>query len=350
MPYMKRHIGRIDWVDGAVGMLAGGLPREHFYNRLLLSFRLDAQPSTSKKYTANAQREMATNIEIQANGQLSIKSFSQYMKYCNNWLLYGSTALELGAGVAADNTARRCDIIVEFGLNTADVTSVLPSFLLSSLDLRITWAGFGAMDGGGAEGILAAYMYCDVYSLELINQGQDARAAIINKETVLRRQPTAVGYDEFALTLGNVYRLFHLQTQGGVTAVGYYNNTVTDIEVLQDGVVFHRRTNFNEFLSECAIESAGLIEQGVAQPVGAVAAMAAAASMPAGNILVMFDYQNFNAGGSSNPIALERALPHLPDSSKMATWRFRANVPDVTYAIVLDLLSQELIMPKVRRG
>jgi len=346
MPYMKRYLGRIPFVDGAIQGLPEGLPREHFYNRLLLSFQLGDQ-GTGNDYNQNSQRIAATRIEVEANGQLVVKSFSPYMKYCNNWEMYGSTALEVGQGVAADETARRMDVFVEFGLNTADVTSVLPSHLLSSLQLRITWNTLANLTNAGT--LVAGLIWCDVYSLELINQGQDARAAIINKETVLQQSPSAVGFDEFDMPLGNVFRSLHIQTQGGATASGYQNDTINTVEVVQDGVVFHRRTDFLEFVSENELESSGLIDQDVAQPAGAITAMAAAASIPAGNALIMFDYQNYNAGGSSNPVAIDRALPHLPDSSKMATWKLRVNVPSVANAVTLDLLMQELIMPKVRR-
>ena len=342
MPYMKRYLGRVAFSSGATSVFP--LPREHFYNRLLLDFECVAQASTANTYVANAHKLLATNISIIANGQLVIKSFSEYQKYINNYLNYGTPSYEIGAGVAADNTARSLYIVIEFGINTADVTCVLPSQLLSSLDLRITWNTTAALTGGGT---LNTSQYCDVYSLELINQGQDASAAIINKETVLTLTPASTGFTEFNLPLGNVYRQFTLFTQGGATGTGYHNDTVTDIQVVQDGVVYHRNTFYLENLAETIIESAGIIDPTVAQGTGLSPTQTA--SMNAGAVLLMFDYQNWNAGGSSNPVALVNALPHMPDSSKMATFKVRCNIPSVANAIVLDLLMQELILPKVRR-
>jgi len=341
MPYMKRYLGRIAFASGATVTLS--LPREHFYNRLLLDFVLPAQASTANTYVANAHKLIATRIEEIANGQLVIKSFSLYQKYMNNFLVYGSPAYEVGAGVAADNTARRLDIVIENAINTADITCLLPSHLMSSLDLKITWSTTAAIQAGGT---VDTSQYCDVYSLEVINQGQDARAAILNKETVLTKNPTAIGYCEFDMPLGNVYRELTVFSQGGATA-GYQNTTVTDIEIVQDGVVYHRKTNWLEFLSECILESSGAVTPSVAQPAGASPTQTS--SMNAGTILIQFDYLNFNAGGSCNPVALLRSLPHLPDTSKMATWKARFLCPSVAQAITLDLMMQELIMPKVRR-
>jgi hypothetical protein len=342
MPYMKRYLGRINFASGATVTLS--LPREHFYNRLLLDFQLELQASTSNTWVANAHKLAATRIEEIANGQLVIKSFSAYQKYMHNFLTYGTPSLEVGAGVAADTTARRLDIIVENAINTADITCLLPSHLLSSLDLKITWNTLAALTGIGTPTVVATF--CDVYSLEMINQGQDARSAILNKETVITRNPTAIGFSEFDLPLGNVYREMTLFTQGGATA-GYQNNTVTDLELVQDGVVFHRRTNFLEFLAENIIESSGIISPSIVQPVGASPTQTE--SMNGGCVMIELDYQNYNCGGSSNPVALLRALPHLPDTSKMATWKLRCNVPSVANAVTLDLMVQELIMPKTRR-
>ena len=340
--YMIRHVGRVDYASATTVPLQ--LPREHFYNRLFLQFTLGDQVATNT-YVMNSQRLMADRIEIIANGQLVLKSFPQYVKYLHNWHEYGSTAYEVGAGVAASVVPRRCDILIEFGINTADITCLLPSHLLSSLELRITWIAVGTITAAGT--LVQNLMYCDVYALELINQGQDAKSAIMNKETMMYKYPTAVAFAEFEMPLGNVYRELFLTTEGGAVAK-YQNETVTDIELVQDGVAYHRKYNYLTVLSENMIESAGLIDQDVAQPIGAANAMAAAASIPAGNCLIQLDYQNYNAGGSSNPVALIRALPHLPDSSKMASWKLRCYVPDVTETVQLSLLMRELILPKQR--
>ena len=344
MPYMKRYLGRLNYASGATSTLS--LPREHFYNRLLLDFVLEAQTSTANTWCANSHKLIAPRIEEIANGQLVIKSFSEYQKYCNNFLTYGSPSYEVGAGVAASTAARRLWIVIENAINTADITCLLPSHLLSSLDLKITWETAATLTNSGT--LVVTSTYCDVYSLEMINQGQDARAAILNKQTVLSKTVTATGYAEIDMPLGNVYRELTLFTQGGATATGYQLNTVTDIELIQDGVVYHRKTNYYEFYAENIVESAGVKPPTLIGGTGLSPTQTEA--LNAGVILIELDYQNYNSGGSSNPVALLRALPHLPDTSKMATWKLRCNVPSVANAVVLDLMMQELILPKVRRA
>ena len=211
LTYIERNLTRMTSSGAAANTQTFNLPREHLYNRLFLRAYLGA--TTTNVYTANAEDLVVSNIEVIANGQLVVKSFSwadlvNINKYVNGVADVDRIAL------AADKTEGMTSCIVDFSLTRKDLSTMLPSFKFTTLDLKLSFAAQTAY--GGDVGVMP---YVDVMSRELlyVKEFQDIKFAI-NKEVTKTISPAATGEKQIDLDIGNVYRRIYVYGQGGATA------------------------------------------------------------------------------------------------------------------------------------
>jgi hypothetical protein len=281
------------------------LPREHLYNRIFM--RVVCATATTNNYVAGAQRTAITRIEVIANGQLVIKSFSmadlcKLNEYTNAIAAVDETA------VTAAKTAGFGSCIIDFSLTRKDVSCLLPSFKFTSLDLKITWDTL-AGTGGDASNISV-----NVASREVLFTDEWRNAPLgINKETTLSQTFAATGFGEINLTIGNVYRRIGFFQEGGATGTGAQNDTVTDYEVVQDGVITHKKWTFLE--NQAKDKQEYHLETKIA-----------------GMMMLGFD-----ATGDGSA---------LVDSAPFGSFKVRVNVPSVANAVTVRLVPQEIIYPR----
>lgn len=305
LTYIERNISRIQNLSPAANTQTLDLPREHLYNRLFL--RVVFPLSTTNNYVVNSEDLAITNIQIIANGQLVLKSYSykdlvNLNKYINNVANVDKTAL------AAALTAGFTSAAIDFSLTRKDFSSMLPSFKFTTLQLKITWAA-QTVYGGDA----AILPYVDVHSRELLYTEQMRELKfVLNKEITKAISPSATGMSEIDLDIGNVYRRIYVYQEGGAAA-GANNNTVTDMEVVQDGVIYHKKLAFLENQVKDKLEFH--LETKVA-----------------GVTMLGFD-----SDGQNNASV---------DSAPFSSWKTRFEVPSVSNAVIVRIIPQELIYPR----
>lgn len=303
--FIERSIGRLQNASSSANTQTLALPREHLYNRLFL--RVVFPTATSNNYVAGGEDIAINKIEIIANGQLVLKSYSwldlvHINKYVNAVANVDKTALTVA------KTAGFGSAIIDFSLTRKDLSTMLPSYKFTSLDLKISWDGYATW--GGDTGILP---YVDVSSRELLFTPEMANIKFaFNKETSISTTPSATGFAEINLPIANVYRRIYLYQAGGAST-GAQNATSTDLEVIQDGVIFHKKTTFlenqvkdkQEFHLETKVTGVTML--------------------------------GFDATGDGEASV---------DSAPFSSWKLRLNVPDVSNAVTLRIVPQELIYPR----
>lgn len=305
--YIERVLGQLTAsTAGTASTQNLDLPREHLYNRLFL--RLDFPTSSSANYVANTEDLAITKIEIIANGQLVIKSYSfldlvNLTKYQN-----AVTAVDKSA-LAADKVAKWTSAIIDFSLTRKDLATLLPSYKFSSLQLKVSYDAFGTWGGDAAIPPVLTVM-----SRELLYTG-DVKDTLfaINKEVTIGKSAAATGYTEFDLPIGNIYRRIYCYQQGGATAATAQNDTTTDMEVVQDGVIYHKKITF--LMNQVKDKMEYHLETKVTG-------------------VSMLGLDSTGDGGA------------LVDSAAFSSWKLRLNVPSVANAVVLRVIPQELIYPR----
>lgn len=302
--FIERQLGTVT-ATGSAQTQTFPLPREHLYNRLLL--RSVMPTSTTSNYVASGEDLMVERIEIIANGQLVLKSFSWVDARVLN--IYTNAIAEVDkTGVTAAKTAGFGSILIDFSLSRKDLTTLLPSFKFTSLDLKLTFAA-NATYGGD----IAANPYVDIWSREyLYTKEFEGIDFAFNKETTISTSPSATGYATIDLPIGNVYRRILFVQNGGASAA-YLNTTCTDIELVQDGVIYHKKTTF--LLNQAKDKQEFHLETKVTG----------------------YTMLGFDADGEGSATV---------DSAPFASWKLRANVTSVAQTVTLRVIPQELIYPR----
>lgn len=302
--YIERYLGRLQNASISSNVQTFAIPREHFLTRMML--RLVFPTSTTNNYgAAGSELNAITRIEVIANGQLVLKSLSwtdleELNKFVNKVSAVDRVAL------AGNKTAGYTSSFLDFSLTPEDLSTALPTWMFSNLDLKITWAAKTAW--GGDDAILP---YVDLTSREfLLTEAFKNRVFAFNKEFTLQSSPTATGFNETSLPLGNLYRRIFVRTNGGAST-GYVDTTITDLEVMQDGLIPHRKI---VWLDKASMEK---IENQLE-------------TRPAGANLINFD---INKEGAA-----------IVDSAPFASFKIRANVPSVSNAVTLTYVPQEIII------
>jgi len=306
LTYIERNLTRMTSSGAAANTQTFNLPREHLYNRLFLRAYLGA--TTTNAYTANAEDLVVSNIEVIANGQLVVKSFSwadlvNINKYVNGVADVDRIAL------AADKTEGMTSCIVDFSLTRKDLSTMLPSFKFTTLDLKLSFAAQTTY--GGDVGVMP---YVDVMSRELlyVKEFQDIKFAI-NKEVTKTISPAATGEKQIDLDIGNVYRRIYVYGQGGATAATAQNDTMTSLSVVQDGVIFHKKLTFLE--NQAKDKQEYHLETKVT-----------------GVTMLGFDMEGSNLASV--------------DSAPFSSWRVLVTIPSVSNAVSVRIIPQELIYPR----
>jgi hypothetical protein len=301
--YIERSLGTLTMSASTVSTLQ--LPREHLYNRIF--FRVVCATSTTNNYVAGAQRLAMDRIELIANGQLVIKSYSgadlcKLTEYVNAIAAVDETA------TTAAKTAGFGSAIMDLSLTRKDVSCLLPSFKFTSLDLKVSWPALATT--GGDAGLITV----NVASREVLYTDEWRNAPLgINKETTISQPFAATGFGEINLPIGNVYRRVAMFCEGGATGTGAQNDTVTDIEVIQDGVITHKKWTFLE------VQAKDKAEYHLETKIGGMCML------------------GFDATGDGSA---------LVDSAPFGSWKVRVNVPSVANAVTVRLIPQEIIYPR----
>ena len=310
MTYIERTVYTL---TSTTGGLAGttttiAMPREHFHSRWFL--RLTIGNSTTANFVAGAQNLFISRLAVVLNGQLTIKNYSWLDLFNQNTYLHGATPDQ--NAIKAAITGGFSSNLIEFATSPNSTTALLPSHLLSTLDLQIDWAAAAVL--GGDTGVVITL---EVLSRELINEGQPSDKLFLNKETTLTLTPTATGEtagSTLKLPIGNLYRRFYMITYGGASAA-YLNTTATTVTLQQDGVYKHRVGNYLMIRTQDAVE----YSVPVAERITGVA------------FLDLDMTENYS---------------QCVDTSSFSTWDLIFNVASVTSAPTIRVIPQELIAPQ----
>jgi hypothetical protein len=303
--YIERLLGTLSNPSANSNVQTFQLPREHLYSRLWLKATFPT--STTNNYVAGGERLAVTRLEVIANGQLVVKSYSwddlQEMNLYQNKVDSVYTA-----ALTAAKTAGYSSVIIDFSLTKTDLATMLPSFMFTSLDLKVTWAAQTAY--GGDSGILPT---CDIWSREALftKEFRDMVFAF-NKETTMQSFPTATGMNEINMTIANIYRRIFVRANGGA-ATGASDTVVTDVEVVQDGVIYHRKTTW---IGDIVINKQEYQLN----------------TRPVGDNMIDFDI----TGDAAATV----------DSAPFSSWKLRCNVASVANTVTLTVIPQEIVVQR----
>jgi len=257
MVMRQRYLDRITFTASSISTI--DLPREHWAKKitLLLDGQCDSGSAVSK--SAYNPFDIITRIEIIANGSQTIKSYSGKMLFLQNILEHGTVPAKTAtpASTSQSNAAFGGALTVYFDKDKDYIESLLPTHVLSSLQLKITWATAATIDSGS--GFNIDYLYIYPLLTEEINRGQSTANIGVLKETEFVKNLTASGWTELDLPVGNVYETITLLTRDNTAAS---NVIISEYEVVKDGLEIIRKARFDqsraEDLIDYALEAANL--------------------------------------------------------------------------------------------
>ena len=156
MVMRQRQLDRVDFAASAIKTI--DIPREHFAKKiaLLLTGQCDSGSAVSR--SAFNPFEIIQRIEVVTNGQ-TIKSISGRSLYLQNILEHGviPSRTQTPSGTSSSNQAFGGCLHLYFDKDKDFAETLLPTFKLSSLQLKVTWAAVTAIDSGA--GFNIDYLY-----------------------------------------------------------------------------------------------------------------------------------------------------------------------------------------------
>lgn len=253
----QRYLDRITFTPSSISTI--DLPREHWGKKitLLLDGQCDSGSSVSR--SAYNPFDIITRIEIIANGSQTIKSYSGKMLYLQNILEHGTvpSRTQTPSGTSSANQAFGGALTIYFDKDKDYIESLLPTHVLSSLQLKITWATAATIDAGTSFNIDSLYIY--PLLTEEINRGQSTANIGVLKETEFVKTLVASGWTEVDLPIGNVYESIAVLARDNTAAS---NTIISEYEVVKDGLEIIRKARFDqsraEDLIDYALEAANL--------------------------------------------------------------------------------------------
>jgi hypothetical protein len=313
LEFISRDVGTSTYSASLVDTIK--LPRDNYVKALIL--RLRGQVDTSS--TTPSLKEdnpfgLVRRIQVVANGQTTIKSGALWNFYLKNIFQFKT----IGERVQTPTTASQSDkafsgtVIITFD-PYADYRGIIPTFRLSSFELKIEWGTASDLDGSGSTSIDFAYL--DVHIEEIVNLGQfDDTALYVYKEVEITQSITASGKTRIDLPRGNVYADMMLKVRNN----GAMSNALIDkYSVIEDGVYYHIG-NYKFLISR----QQDIIEYGLG-----------GLTVPAG--LTMVDF-----------FLPERDYTKLPDTSAMSSWELEIETAtSPTSPADVTILTGELILP-----
>lgn len=257
MVMRQRYLDRITFTASSISTI--DLPREHWAKKitLLLDGQCDSGSSVSR--SAYNPFDIITRIEVIANGSQTIKSISGKMLYLQNILEHGTipSRTQTPSGTSSANQAFGGALTMYFDKDKDYIESLLPTHVLSSLQLKVTWATAATIDAGTSFNI--DYLYIYPLLTEEINRGQSTANIGVLKETEFVKVLTASGWTEVDLPIGNVYETITVLTRDNTAAS---NSIISEYEVVKDGLEIIRKARYDqsraEDLIDYAIEAANL--------------------------------------------------------------------------------------------
>ncbi|MCA9459299.1 MAG: hypothetical protein KC550_01995 [Nanoarchaeota archaeon] len=306
---LQRQLNRMDYSSGGVSRI--DIPREHWHKEFLLKFVGQCDSGSSVARSNYNPFEIVSRIELVANGSQTIKSLSGKMLYLNNIMEHGSVPdrTQTPSSTSQTNQAFGGALSLYLDKNKDYIESLLPSHVLTSLSLVITWGTATDIDTGTSFNI--DHLYCYPLLTEEQNVGQPSEGIGILKEIEYTKTLSASGWVELELPLGNVYNSLSLLARDNSAP----SNTIIDeFEIVMDGIEVVRKVRFDqsraEDLKEYSLEVAN-------QPTG-------------------FTIVDFDKGGSA-PI-------NTKGRSSMKV-RFHVSTTPTSVADVI-VVAEELVLPR----
>lgn len=202
----------VPYEDG--GSVRVSIPRQHFLNRLRLKVNPGALAGGSGgAFTADAANRMIKRIELTIGGQLTTTNLSFENLRRLNILAYKDQAPGLGFAY------------LDLGM--------LPTFLFTSLELHVTFAGVNELQAAGGDHTAIVGGNVAIYAREIINEGQDVgKVPLIVRKTVYKDLQSVEGETGIDIRDGQVIQ--------AILLVPSSPTLLRSVSVIQDGVKFHR--------------------------------------------------------------------------------------------------------------
>lgn len=255
MVMRQRYLERVDFTASTTQVL--DMPNEHWDKEILLLLDGQCDSGSSVSRSTYNPFDIISRIELVANGQQTIKSISGKMLYLQNILEHGAVPArtQTPSSTSQSNQAFGGALTLYFDKDKDFVETLLPSHVLSSLQLKITFATAATIDSG--TGFNIDYLYVRPLLTEEINTGQSTAGVGVLKEVEYTKVFTASGWHTLKLPVGNVYNSLSMLFRNNSAPS---NTVVEEFEIVKDGLEIIRKVRVDqsraEDLKEYALESA----------------------------------------------------------------------------------------------
>jgi len=256
MVMRQRQLDRITYAASSISTL--DIPREHWDKKITL--QLVGVCSTGSANPASTRSpynpfDIITRIEVIANGSQTIKSYSGKMLYLQNILEHGTIPPRTQTpGTASQSTQDFGGALTLYFDKDKDyIESLLPTHVLSSLQLKITWGTALSLQTDASNGLTITTLYVYPLLTEELNRGQSTAGIGVLKETEFVKTLTASGWAEIDLPVGNVYEGISVLTRDNTVAS---NSIISEYEVVKDGLEIIRKARFDQSRSEDLVDYA----------------------------------------------------------------------------------------------
>jgi hypothetical protein len=311
MVMRQRQLDRIAYAANSISTI--DLPREHWDKKILLQLVGDSTTGIgTPARTSYNPFDVITRIEVIANGSQTIKSISGKMLYLQNILEHGTVPNRTQTPSSASQSGQAFGggLMLYFDKDKDYLESLLPTHVLSSLQLKVTWGNALSIDTQSTNGLTINSLYIYPLLTEEINVGQSTAKIGVLKETEYVKTLTAAGWVDVDLPVGNVYESINILARNNSVAD---NTIVSEYEVVKDGLEIIRKARFDQSRAEDLIDYA--IE---------------AANQPTGFTIIDFDL------GGSAPI----------NTRGWSSLKLRLNVSTTpTSTSDVTIVSGEIILP-----
>lgn len=307
----QRKLDRIEYTANSIQTL--DIPREHWDKKILLQLvgQCETESATPTKSPYNPF-EIIKRIEIIANGSQTIKSYSGKMLYLQNVFEHGCipSRIQSPSLASQEDKAFGGALMLYLDKDKDYIETLLPTHVLSSLQLKITWGTEIDIQTDVTDGLTIDNLYIYPLVTEELNKGQSTSKIGVLKETELVKNLEASGWVEVDMPVGNVYNQIALLTRNNSLPS---NTIISDYEIIKDGLEVIRSLRFDQSRSEDLIDYA--LES---------------TNQPTGYTVVDFDL------GGSAPI----------NTKGWSSLKLRLNVSTTpTSTADVTILSEELILP-----
>ena len=304
----QRQIDSLTYSANAISTI--DIPRAHWGKKLTLLLVGQCDSGSAVSRSTYNPFEIIKRVEIVANGSQTIKSVSGKSIYLQNIYEHGTVPnrTQTPSSTSQSNQAFGGAVTIYFDKDTDYIETLLPTHILSSLQLKITWGAATDIDSGSGFNIDS--LVCYPLLTEEINVGQSTDGVGVLKELELVKTISASGWMEVELPIGNVYQRVKLLTRDNTAAS---NTIVSEYEIVKDDLEIIRKVRFDQSRAEDLIEYA--VE---------------AANQPTGYTVIDFDL------GGSAPI----------NTKGWSTCKLRLNVSTSPTSVAdATIVTEEIILP-----